>query len=217
MKVFIIGIAGETGSRVAALLAVRGDQVSGLCRRPEQIAALRAVGADAVLGNVATISEQELASAASGADVLVFTAGAGEQDDDSMIDAVDGDGVSKAIAAARLVGISRLLLVSVFPEAWRGTDMPKSFEHYMTVKKRADIELVHSGLDWVILRPSSLTDDPGTGRVSLSMAELHTDITRDDVAATIATLLHSQRVSRRILEVTAGETPIASAVTALLS
>jgi uncharacterized protein YbjT (DUF2867 family) len=217
MKVFIIGIAGGTGSRVAAVLAARGDPVSGLCRRPKQIAALRALGARAVLGDVATISEQELASAASGADVVVFTAGAGEQDDDSMIDAVDGDGVRKAIAAARLAGISRLLLVSVFPEAWRGTDMPKSFEHYMVVKKRADVELVHSGLDWVILRPSSLTDDPGTGRVSLSMAELHTKVSRDDVAATIAALLHSPGVHRRILEVTAGTTPIASAVAALLS
>jgi uncharacterized protein YbjT (DUF2867 family) len=217
MKVFIIGIAGGTGSRVAALLTARGDPVSGLCRRPEQIAALRAIGTRAVLGDVGNISDQELASAASGADVLVFTAGAGERDNDSMIDAVDGDGVRKAIAAARLAGISRLLLVSVFPEAWRERDMPKSFEHYMTVKKRADIELVHSGLDWLILRPSSLTDDPGTGRVSLSMAELHTEISRDDVAATIVTLLYSPGVRRRILEVTAGETPIASAVTALLS
>ena len=69
----------------------------------------------------------------------------------------------------------------------------------------------------MILRPSSLTDDPGTGRVSLSMAELHTEISRDDVAATIVTLLYSPGVRRRILEVTAGETPIASAVTALLS
>jgi uncharacterized protein YbjT (DUF2867 family) len=166
---------------------------------------------------VATLSEKELASAASGADILVFTAGAGERDSDSMIDAVDGDGVRKAIAAARLARISRLLLVSVFPEAWRERDMPKSFEHYMTVKKRADVELVHSGLDWVILRPSSLTNDPGRGSVGLSMAELHTEISRDDVAATIATLLHSPGVRRRILEVTSGVTPIASAVTALLS
>jgi hypothetical protein len=37
------------------------------------------------------------------------------------------------------------------------------------------------------------------------------------VAATIVTLLYSPGVRRRILEVTAGETPIASAVTALLS
>jgi nucleoside-diphosphate-sugar epimerase len=98
INIFIIGIAGGTGSRVATLLAKQGDTVSGLYRRPEQIAALHEVGASGVLGDVATISEQELASAAS-ADVLVFTAGAGDQDNDSMIDAVDGDGVRKAIAA----------------------------------------------------------------------------------------------------------------------
>jgi uncharacterized protein YbjT (DUF2867 family) len=94
--------------------------------------------------------------------------------------------------------------------------MPKSFEHYMIVKKRADGELVHSKLDWVILRPSALTDDPGTGNVSLSPTEIHTEISRDDVAAKVATLLHSPGVGGRILEVTAGSTIIASAVTALL-
>jgi uncharacterized protein YbjT (DUF2867 family) len=217
MNVFIIGIAGGTGSRVARMLAERGDEVFGLYRRPEQISMLHAVGASGVLGDLATISEQELASASSGADAVVFTAGAGEQDNDSMTDAVDGDGVRKAIAAARLADISRLLLVSVFPEAWRERNMPKSFEHYMAVKKRADVELVHSELQWVIIRPSALTDDPGTGNVSLSPAEIHAEISRDDLAATIATLLHSPRVRKTILEVTAGGTRIASAVAALVT
>jgi uncharacterized protein YbjT (DUF2867 family) len=216
MKVFIVGIAGGTGSRVARLLAQQGDTVSGLYRRPEQVAGLHALGASGTLGGLATISTQKLASAASGADSLVFTAGAGSQDKDSMIDAVDGDGVRKAIAAARLAGIPRLLLVSVFPEAWRERHMPKSFEHYMAAKKKADVDLVRSGLDWVILRPSALTDDPGMGSVSLGPAEIHLDISRDDVAATITTLLHTPSVRRRILELTAGTTPIASAVTALM-
>ena len=217
MEVFIIGIAGGTGSRVARLLAEKGDKVSGLYRRPEQLASIQALGASGTLGDVATISEKELASAVSGADVLVFTAGAGDHDKDSMINAVDRDGVRKTIAAARIAGISRLLLVSVFPEAWRERHMPKSFEHYMGAKKRADVDLVHSELDWVILRPSALTDDPGTGSVSLSAAEIHIDISRDDVAATITTLLHNPEVRRRILEVTAGGTPIASAVATLLN
>jgi uncharacterized protein YbjT (DUF2867 family) len=217
MKVFIIGIAGGTGSRVAGLLVKQGDTVSGLYRRQEQMAALHAIGASGTLGDVATISVQELAAAISGVNVLVFTAGAGEQDNDSMIDAVDRDGVRKSIDAAHLAGISRILLVSVFPEAWRERHMPKSFEHYMVAKKMADVDLVRSKLDWVILRPSALTDDHGTGRVSLSPAEIHIDISRDDVAATIAALLHSPSVRRRILEVTAGPTTIASAVTALLT
>jgi uncharacterized protein YbjT (DUF2867 family) len=217
MKVFIIGIAGGTGSRVAGLLVEQGDMVSGLYRRPEQITVLHAVGTSGVLGDVATIAERELASAASGADALIFAAGSTERDDDSMIDAVDGNGVRKAIAAARLAGISQFLLVSVFPEAWRDRDMPKTFEHYMAVKKRADVELARSKLDWLILRPSTLTDDFGTGRVSLGPAEIHSAISRDDVAATIAALLHSPSVRKRILEVTAGSTEIASAVTALLN
>ena len=136
MKVFIIGITGKTGSRVAKLLATHGDHVFGLYRRPEQLSLLHTIGAYGVLGDLATISAQELASASSGADVVVFSAGAGEQDNDSMTDAVDGDGVRKAIEAARLASISRLLLVSVFPEAWRERNMPKSFEHYMAVRRR---------------------------------------------------------------------------------
>jgi uncharacterized protein YbjT (DUF2867 family) len=215
MKVFVIGIAGGTGVRLAKLLAEQGDQVFGLYRKPEQIAMLHAVGATGVLGDLAAISEQELASASSGADVVVFTAGAGEQDNDSMTDAVDGDGVRKAIAAAHLANIPRLLLVSVFPEAWRERNMPKSFQHYMAVKKRADVELVHSDLEWIILRPAALTDQPGKGSVNLSRAEIHTEISRDDVAATIATLLHAPKLQKIVLEVTAGATRIASAVAAL--
>ena len=64
--------------------------------------------------------------------------------------------------------------------------MPKSSEHYMAVKKRADVELVHSKLEWIILRLPALTNQPGTESVSLSPAEIHTAISRDDVATTIA-------------------------------
>ncbi len=105
MNVFVIGITGGTGSRVARLLADQGHMVSGLCRKPEHITQLRQIGASGVLGNIATISDQELAKAASGADALVFTVGAGGQDTDSMIDVVDYGGVKKAIAALRIAGI----------------------------------------------------------------------------------------------------------------
>ena len=85
----------------------------------------------------------------------------------------------------------------------------------MAVKKNADVALAHSGLDWVILRPSTLTDEPGTGRVSLSPAEIHGEISRDDVAATLAALVDVPGVRRVVLEVTSGETEIESAVAAI--
>jgi hypothetical protein len=112
-------------------------------------------------------------------------------------------------------GIQRFLLVSVFPEAWRERHMDAGFEHYIAVKKEADMALSESGLDWVILRPSALKNDPGVGTVNLGVAQIHTEVRRDDVAATLTELIHAPAVSRKILELTEGDTPIAEAVGAV--
>jgi uncharacterized protein YbjT (DUF2867 family) len=215
MNVFILGITGRTGGRIAQLLISQGHTVSGLYRRQGEASRLLDMGVQGIFGDIATIREHDLAKAIVGADVLVFTAGAGEQDDEAMIDAVDYGGVKKAIAALRLAGLSRLLLVSVFPEAAREKCYGGSFEHYMSAKKKADVEVANSGLDWIILRPSSLKDDSGTGRVSLRLANFHTEITRDDLASTVVALLNAPTITRKILELTEGEDPIASAVSAI--
>jgi uncharacterized protein YbjT (DUF2867 family) len=217
MNVFILGITGGTGSRIARILIDQGHSVSGLYRHPKQIARLEEMGARALAGNIATISAHEMARAMSETEVVVFTAGAGDQDDESMIDAVDYGGVKKTIAAMRLAGNSRLLLISVFPEAAREQCLGDSFEHYISAKKRADVEVANSRLDWIILRPSSLKDAPGTGRVSLGLANFHTEITRDDLASTVVALLNAPGITKKILELTEGDQPIASAVSALLS
>ena len=214
MKVLMIGVTGGTGLRTAKLLKSRGDDVSGLHRSPAQGPMLAASRIRGVLGDITTITDVELADAASGHDVLLFSAGASGEGDDSLTDRVDGAGVSKSIAAARQARIKRLILVSVFPEAWRERHMDEGFEHYIVVKKRADVELSRSDLDWVILRPAALTDDPGTGSVSLGPAGTHTKVTRDDVAETLAELVHTPTVRRRILEFSEGDTPIHEAVSA---
>lgn len=162
------------------------------------------------------IDPQRLAEAMRGSDAIVFTAGAGGAGSE-MTEAIDGNGVTKSIAAAKLAGIKRFLLVSVFPEAWRERHMDEGFEHYIMVKKRADIELSQSGLDWIILRPSALKDNAGAGTINLGVAQIHTEVSRDDVAVTLATLLHTPAVSRKILELTEGNVPIPEAVNAMTS
>ncbi|MEV5177202.1 NAD(P)H-binding protein [Streptomyces flaveolus] len=71
-----------------------------------------------------------------------------------------------------------------------------------------------SDLNWLILRPSLLVDDPGIGTVSLGPAEFRGQIAREDVAATLAELLHEPRIGRQILELNTGSTPIQGAVRA---
>lgn len=213
MKVFIIGVTGGVGARLASSLQERGDQVSGLVRRAAQQEQLNAAGIEAKLGDLTTLTPEELAELVGDADAIAFTAGAGGGGSEATT-AIDHGGVVKAIEAARIQGVSRFALVSVFPEAWRERNLGEGFDHYIAAKKDADIALSQSGLDWVILRPAVLLDDPGVGTISLGPAGIHGDITRQDVADTLAALLHEPRITRQILELNHGDVPIDEAVSA---
>lgn len=74
------------------------------------------------------------------------------------------------VEAAKIAGVQRFLLVSVFPDALRDGDRKSDFETYIRIKKAADVHLVASDLDWVIVRPGTLTDAPGSGTVSADAA-----------------------------------------------
>ncbi|MGQ5638873.1 MULTISPECIES: NAD(P)H-binding protein [unclassified Streptomyces] len=213
MDVFIIGITGGIGGLLAQRLRCRGDAVYGLVRRGEQQAELAAQGVRARVGDLAGMTVEELAAVFGDVDVIVFSAGSNGGSKE-VTKAIDGDGVVKAMKAARLAGVERFVLVSVLPESWRERNLGDEVEYYFAVKKGADVAVSRSDLNWLIVRPSLLLDGPGSGTVSLGPAELHGEITRDDVAATLAELLHEPRIGRQILELNSGSTPIEEAVRA---
>jgi uncharacterized protein YbjT (DUF2867 family) len=216
MKVFIIGIGGGVGRRVAQQLIELGHQVDGFVRQPEKGADLAKTGISTTSGDIVKMSVTEIASVLRGSDAIVFSAGAGGRDGAEATTQVDGDGPPKLAAAAKEADVGRFVLVSVFPEAWRERQMPKDFELYMTEKKKAESKLVLTDRDWVIIRPSALTNEMGQGEVDLGLAKIHVEIARDDVASTIVEVLGQPGISRVILEVTAGTIPIADAVVAML-
>jgi nucleoside-diphosphate-sugar epimerase len=215
MKIFIVGIAGGVGVRVADQLVARGDDVDGLVRRASKGESLACRGISTQVGDLVEMSVEELAAALRGSDAIVFTAGAGESDAREATIQIDGEGPGKLAAAAKVADVRRFVLVSVFPEAWRERHMDEGFELYMTEKKKAEAELVLTELDWVIVRPSALTDNPGTGKVDLGLAKVHVEIPRDDVATTIVEILQQPEINQVILEVTAGTVPIPEAVIAM--
>lgn len=211
MNVFIIGITGGVGTLLARTLRTRGDEVRGLVRREPQRAALAAEGIDAVVSDIAHMSAEQLASAIGDADVVVFAAGS-NGGVASVTRAVDRDGVDKTIEAMSRAGSKRAVLLSVLPEAWRERDLTDDEEYYFAVKKQADVAVTRSELDWVILRPSLLTDDAASQRVALGPAQVHGQIARADVAETLAALIHEPRIRRQILELDTGDVEIVEAV-----
>ncbi|MEV0331050.1 NAD(P)H-binding protein [Micromonospora echinospora] len=210
MRVFQIGAAGGVGRRLLALLARRGDEATGMHRRPDQAERIAAAGATPVAGDLIADSVEGLAAKMQGHDAVVFSAGAhGTGTEQTTL--IDGVGLEKAADAAVLAGLCRFVLVSAFPESERANGLGEGFEHYMRVKKTADVYLTRTDLEWIIVRPGLLRDGTGNGLVTAGLAVEYGDVDRDNVAAFIDAALREPALNRVIVELTNGITPVAQA------
>ncbi len=213
MIVAIAGGHGKVALRLARALRGRGDQARGLIRRPEHADDVREAGGEPVLCDLEAAGEDEVAAAIEGAEAVVFAAGAGAGSGPERKETVDYGGAVKLIDAAKRASISRYLMVSSVgadPDA-PGDD---TFAVYLRAKGRADAELAASGLDYTIVRPGRLTDDPGPGRVRIGRDG---EIPREDVAATLAAVLHEPRTVGLTFELVGGDVPIDEAIAARVS
>jgi uncharacterized protein YbjT (DUF2867 family) len=213
MDVLVAGGHGKIALRLLRLLAADGHRARGLIRKPEQAADLEAVGAVAVLGDLE--ADASLAEYLQGADVVVFAAGAGPGSGPERKRTVDLGGAVKLADAAMAVGVRRYVMISSI-----GADRPQvasgAMRPYLDAKAEADEYLMASGLEYTIVRPGSLSDGPGTGRVHLSR-ELggRGDVPRDDVAAVIAEVLDAPNTIGVTFEVFSGDHLVAEAVRSL--
>lgn len=214
MRIFLIGATGGVGHRLLPMLHAKGHEVVGLHRKPEQSAEIAKAGGIPVLGDIIDMTVDNLVAAGTGCDVIVFSAGAAGSGLDRTT-AIDGDGPIKTMEAANRLGISRFYLVSAFPEAGRRRDRNDRFEHYMAEKKRADVAVASSDLDWVILRPGTLVHEDGNGNVALGAAVPYGDVARGNVARVLAELIERPQIRREVLELTDGATPAGEAIARL--
>ena len=216
MDVAIVGGHGRVARRLARLLVARGDRVRGLIRNSDHARDLRDDGSEPVVCDVESASAEQLALAIDGADAVVFAAGAGSGSGPERKWTIDRDGAIKLIEAARADAIDRYVMISSL-----GAENPPSaddvFSVYLRAKAEADRALVDSGLDWTIVRPGLLADDPGRGRVQISTEPFRSNVPRDDVAAVLAATVHEPRSVQRILYVGAGDDRIEEALAAALT
>jgi len=158
-NVFLIGASGGVGRRLAAALTTAGHRVTGVHHSPGAADTVRHSGAQPLQADIAADAADKFATHMAGHDTVIFCAGGGG----AQVEAIDGRGPGKAAKAAAHAGISRFVLVSVFMDAWRGDQSPGAdFERYMRAKRVADVDLAATDLDWLIIRPGTLTDDAGT-------------------------------------------------------
>jgi uncharacterized protein YbjT (DUF2867 family) len=216
MDIVIAGGHGKVARRLARLLAGRGDRVRGLIRNPAHAGDLREDGSEPVVSDLEVAAVEDVASAIGGADAVVFAAGAGPGSGAERKLTIDRDGAIKLLRAAQAAGVERYLMVSSIG-AEAPPDGDDDFSVYLRAKAEADRALVESDRTWTIVRPVFLTDDRGSGRVRIDSARLDGEVSRDDVAAVLAAVLHEPRSAQRILYVAAGEQAIEEALALALS
>lgn len=214
MDVAIAGGHGQIALHLSRMLSTRGDTVRGIIRSADQQDDLDAVGARGVVLDLERASVVEVADAIDGADAVVFAAGAGPGSGAARKETVDYEASVKLRKAAEQAGVGRYIMISSM-----GTDDPPDgdglFDVYLRAKARADRDLMASDLAGTIIRPGRLTNDPGTGRVTLARHVERGEVPREDVAAVIVAALDNTASAGHIVEVVSGDTPIADALAAV--
>jgi uncharacterized protein YbjT (DUF2867 family) len=214
-RIVIIGGSGKVAQQIIPLLHARGDEPVALFRNADRSDELIELGAVPVVLDIESASVEELAEALAGADAVVFSAGAGGGDP-ARTRTVDFEGAVTAIAAATRAEVSRFVMVSAIGAG--GPELPgepgDSMRPYYEAKHDADVALSESDLDWTIVRPGGLTDEPATGRVTAGEHAEPGSIPRADVAAFVVAALDDARTIRAAWEIVSGDRTIAEAIDA---
>jgi uncharacterized protein YbjT (DUF2867 family) len=212
-RVAVVGGHGKIALQLHQLLVERGLQPVALVRSERYRPELERLGAELRLLDIENSDVAAFADALRGSDAIVFSAGGGPDGNAERKRTVDLEGSLKSAQAATELGVRRFVQVSAInvdrPVA---DDAPPVWKAYVEAKRDADRALRETGLDWTILRPGQLTDEPGTGLVTLAEEVPRGPVPRADVAAVIAAVLDDARSIGATWALVGGDTPIPEAI-----
>ncbi|XLS27414.1 SDR family oxidoreductase [Flavobacteriaceae bacterium M23B6Z8] len=203
-NILVAGATGNTGKRVIHLLKQsQYFNPVAMVRKEEQLKEFQEVHIDAVLGDL----EEDVSHTVKNIDKIIFAAGSGGK----KVDAVDRDGAKKIIDAAKTKGIKKFVMLSSM-----GANEPEKhpeLQEYMKAKQEADNYLIKSNLVYAIVRPGTLNNERGSGKIQLKKSlNINGEISRDDVAQTLVRALHDDAAINETFEILEGDMLIGKAL-----
>ena len=213
MRIAIAGGHGKIALILQKLLSDAGHEAVGLIRNPDQAGDLLVAGGIPVVLDLEQVSAETLAADLAGVDAVVFAAGAGPDSGAARKLTVDRDAAVLLADAAVIAGIRRYVMISAMSADSFEPDSDDVFQVYLRAKSEADSAVRQRDLDWTIIRPGALTDDPGTGLVHLAESTGRGSIPRADVAALVFCSLVDGVGLHAQFEAIEGDDPVAEALT----
>jgi uncharacterized protein YbjT (DUF2867 family) len=216
-RIAVIGGHGKVALLLAPILVARGDEVTSLVRRADQVADVDATGAHAVVADVEQLSAYELSEVLRGPDAVVWSAGAGGGDPQRTY-SVDRDAAIRSMEATRGAGITRYVMVSYLGAGLdHGVPPDNSFYAYAQAKAAADDYLRGTDLEWAIVGPGTLARDPGprgsdAGSPDDGDGPDGGSVPREDVAQVVAEVLRRRDTIGRFIAFVSGDDAITDAI-----
>lgn len=173
MRIAIIGGTGFVGGYLVDVFLSAGHDINVMVR-PGSESKLLIDGARAVSGDLT--SPEALRETLKGCDAVIYNVGLLREFPRRGItfEQTQYQGVVDTIAAAKEMGVSRLLLMSAIGVKDPGTK-------YQSTKRRAELFALNSDLDVTVLRPSVIFGDP---RGTMEFAtQLYRDMVRPPMPA----------------------------------
>jgi uncharacterized protein YbjT (DUF2867 family) len=212
-RIAVVGGHGNVARLLHPLLVAAGHSPVALVRNADYRAELEGLGAEVRLLDLEQEDAGAYAQAFDGCHAVVFAAGGGPDGNIERKRTVDLEGSLKSIAGAGRAGISRFVQISAISvDEPLPADTSPVWRAYVEAKRDSDAALRASDLDWTILRPGRLTDDPATGLVALGPDVARGDVPRADVAAVVAAVIDTGGGIGAQWNLVGGETPVAEAV-----
>ncbi|MFE4198294.1 NAD(P)-dependent oxidoreductase [Paenarthrobacter sp. NPDC056912] len=215
-RIAIIGGHGKVALHLSRILSDEGHDVTSFVRNPDHVTDVTATGAVPEVLDVENSTTAELAQALTGHDAVVWSAGAGGGDL-ARTYAVDRDAAIRSMDAAEAAGVKRYVMVSYLGAAAdHGVPEDNPFFAYAEAKAAADDYLRGKGLDWTVLGPGALTDEPATGQIETDPANPGdgTRTSRANVALVTAAVLELPETIHRTITFKDGTEDVVDALTA---
>lgn len=216
--------------------------VHSLIRNPDQVSDIVKLGAFPVIQDIEKASVPDILTTLSRVKpaVVIWAAGAGYKSTPDRIDAVDHQGAVKvfdALAIASNAGDCGKRLISIsaldirdrehkpVPD-WYDDDDKKRSEmiwkgigHFLEAKFKADKELRTGndkrGLEYTMIRPGGLSNEPGVEIVNAGKVHLGQMVTRADVASVVLACISEPTTIGLAFDVVGGQDPVLDAVKAV--
>ena len=201
MNILVAGAHGKTGLQIVEYLVEQEHNVRAMIRDGSQSKQMEERGALPYIADL----ERDVEFAVEGSDVVIFAAGSGPDTGEDKTWAIDRDGALKLIEACERNGVGRFILLSSV-----GTDKPEEgpekMQAYLKAKSESEEILRKSKLNYTIVRPGMLNNDPESGNIIAqeSLEGKMGQISRSDVALTIAKSVQNPNTFHKTFEMIGG-------------